>query len=393
MRVLFGSFRNSYGFVATGFLCTLLATLILPTTAFTAGQENSTGKPADGEGLPPLSSQKPVGELKGAPRWTVSIEAIVLGRTGGVNQTLVERVPGTVPFLATFITPGVEAFNSNQFQQSFSAGPKIRLMYRDDSGHGVEASYFNIFSQSATETVGPDSPRDWLVMRAPGIFWQTQDFRYQGMTWSSATNLYSAEVNGRLDLSSRVTALAGFRWLELNDKLQGTLTPADRTAPKWKQTCPFCDIFHITPDGPAGDYPPFWTTSTTNNLYGVQVGVDAKLLELGRFSLDGLIKIGLFDNNAAQITGVSLEKVVRPTAATTSHPAFVSEASLQLKYQLTKELALTAGYEALWLDDVALAPGQIQETYTSASGVRALGVNCESNVLFQGATFGLEYSF
>lgn len=58
-----------------------------------------------------------------------------------------------------------------------------------------------------------------------------------------------------------------------------------------------------------------------------------------------------------------------------------------------KGLALTAGYEALWLDGVALAPGQIQETYTSKSGVRALGVNCGSIVLFQGATFGLEYSF
>jgi hypothetical protein len=65
---------------------------------------------------------------------------------------------------------------------------------------------------------------------------------------------------------------------------------------------------------------------------------------------------------------------------------------LQLKYQLSKGLALKAGYEALWLDGVALAPGQIQETLTEAN-VRALGVNCASNVLFQGATFGLEYSF
>jgi hypothetical protein len=108
--------------------------------------------------------------------------------------------------------------------------------------------------------------------------------------------------------------------------------------------------------------PPFWNTGATNNLYGVQIGVDGKILELGRFSLDGLIKIGLFDNNAEQSTGVSLQKVVYPSAATTNHAAFASEASLELKYQLIKGLALKAGYEALWLDGLALAPGQIQET-------------------------------
>ena len=118
-----------------------------------------------------------------------------------------------------------------------------------------------------------------------------------------------------------------------------------------------------------------------------------KILELGRFSLDGLIKIGIFDDAARQSTGVSLEKVVYPSKATTNHAAFVSEASFQLKYQVIKGLALKAGYEALWLDGVALAPGQIQETSTAPSSVRALGVHCGSSVLFQGATAGLEYSF
>ncbi len=317
-----------------------------------------------------------------------------MARTGGANQTLVERVPGTVPFLTTYTTPGVEAFNSNEFQQGFAAGPKIGLTYRAESGYGLEISYFNIFTQSASNTTGPDSPADWLVMRAPGAFWQTQDFAYQGMTWTSSTNLYSAEINARRDLSSRVTVLAGVRWLQLNDKLVGTLTPPDMTAPLWKQTCKTCNIFQIFPGGTAGDYPPFWTTSATNNLYGVQVGVAGNILELDRFSLDGVLKAGLFDNIASQVTGVSLEKIVYPASATVNRLAFVGEGSLQLKYQLRKDLALKAGYEALWLAGVALAPAQIEETHTSALGVvSARGVNTGSNVLFQGFTFGLEYSF
>jgi hypothetical protein len=190
-----------------------------------------------------------------------------------------------------------------------------------------------------------------------------------------------------------VTALAGFRWFQLNDNLQGTLTPADRTAPTWKTTCPLCNLFQVTPDGPIGNLPPFWNAGTTNNLYGVQLGLDGKILEFGRFSLDGRITIGLFDNNAEQSTGVSIAKVVHPTTATANGVAFVSEASLQLKYRVMQGLSLKAGYEVLWLVGVALAPGQIKETFASPSVVRALGVNHGSNVLFHGATFGLEYSF
>jgi len=229
----------------------------------------------------------------------------------------------------------------------------------------VELLYFNIFNQSATNATGPDTPADWLVMKAPGIFWQTQDFPYQAMAWTDITNLYSAEANGRLALSIRVTVLAGFRWLQLNDTLQGMLSPTDRTAPSWKNgcnpnNCTLIDVAQAAPSGQAGNYPPFRNTNTANNLYGFQIGVDGKTFELGRFSIDGQVKIGLFDNNAEQSTGVSLKKVVYPASATANHAAFVSEAGLQLKYRLMDGLALKAGYEVLWLDGVALVPGQIQ---------------------------------
>jgi hypothetical protein len=365
----------------------------LPCAAFAAIFLPIAASAANDRAFAPTSAQSQVDQPTSAPQWTISVEGIVLERLGGVDRTLVARVPGRVPFLATSIAPGVAAFNSNQFQQGFSAGPKIGLTYHDDSGFGVEVSYFNIFNQSATASIGPDNPADWLVMRAPGGFWQTQDFPYQAMTWSASTNLYSAEVNGHYDLSHRVTVLAGFRWFQLNDTLQGTLTPSDRTAPEWKTTCPFCDLFQVTPDGPIGSLPPFWNTGTTNNLYGVQLGVDGKILEFDRFSLGGRITVGLFDNNAQQSTGVSIQKIVYPTSAAANGAAFVSEASLQVKYRVMDGLSLKAGYEVLWLVGVALAPEQIQQTYSAPSNVHALGINHGSNVLFQGATFGLEYSF
>ena len=119
-------------------------------------------------------------------------------------------------------------------------------------------------------------------------------------------------------------------------------------------------------------------------------------LEHGRFSIDGLVKAGIFDNNAEESTVPSIYKIVRPTSASTNHAAFVGETGLQCKYQVTKGLLLKAGYEAIWLQGVALAPGQIQETCTTSLTpvtVQALGINCNSGVFYHGATAGLEYSF
>ena len=202
---------------------------------------------------------------------------------------------------------GSEAFNSSQFQPGFSAGPKIDLIYRGDNGYGAELSYFNIFNQSATHATGPDTPADWFVM-LPAVSRKRRISRTKRWYGATSRNLYGAEANGRLALSSRVTLLAGFRWLKLNDTLEDTLSPADRTAPTWKNVCnpsncTLIDVAQASPSGQAGNYPPFWNTNTANNLYGFQIGVDGKIFELGRFSIDGQVKIGLFDNNRGAVDG------------------------------------------------------------------------------------------
>ena len=192
--------------------------------------------------------------------------------------------------------------------------------------------------------------------------------------------------------------LVGFRWLQLSENLQGTIPPADILRPDWKKNDPSFTIFDvagITTGAAAGSYPPFWNTSTTNNLYGFQIGADGKLFERSHFSINGLIKAGAYLNHASELTGVSLAKTVYESGASTNHAAFVGEGGMQCKYQVTSAITLKIGYEILWLAGVALAPGQIQETYTiySPTNVYTRGVNSRSDVLFHGATAGLEFSF
>ena len=345
---------------------------------------------------------------KSASNWVLSIEAIALERSNNsVNQPLVSALPGSYTFGQTAGIPGSEVFNSNQFQQGRAVGPKLTLDYLGDSDYGFTLSYFNTQNINASHTIGPSNPGDWYIMKAPG-FWQTQDFSYQGMTWGSTTSLYSAEANAKLKVSDSFTLLAGLRWLQLKDSLVGSLSPADQNVPLWKTGgCPLGGgpgISDITlPQtlqtcasgvGMSG-YPPFWSTTTINNLLGLQFGAEGTFFEIGRLSLGGSLKAGVFNNQATQSNSVSITKIMYSSSATSNQAAYSGEGVLQLKYLIADGLAIKMGYQLLWLDRVAFAPGQIPYVYSGSNptSITARGVNAGANILFQGGTVGMEYLF
>ncbi|MGJ4907253.1 hypothetical protein [Bradyrhizobium sp. HKCCYLS2033] len=247
---------------------------------------------------------------------------------------------------------------------------------------------------TAVRSTGPETPAQWLVMKAPGSFWQTQDYSYQSMVWRDDTRLHSLEAEARLELSPRTTLLLGVRWLQLRDQLQGTLTPDDLGEPAWKllgavtlpNAVPLANSSIVV-------NPPFWTTTTMNNLYGIQVGARSELWQIGRLSVEGVIKAGLYDNRSRQTTLVSMAKQLFPASAATSAAAFVAEGGLVAKYRLTGSVTLKFGVDALWFDGVALAPAQIQKVSTTPTSVSASGVDHRGTTLFRGMSFELDYAF
>lgn len=346
-------------------------------------------------------------------RWTVSLEAVAYERSNGVSQTLVSRLPGaTTTFRETQAMAGTEAFNSDQFDQGHAVGPRFALTYRLDAGPRLELSYLAVLNLDARRTVGPDDPVNWYVMRAPG-FWQTQDFYYQGMSWAATTDLYDLQANARFAFSTNLELLAGFRWLRLNDSLTGSLTPADRNEPAWKTgacatgtSAPeiLASIEGMTLPGTAqacaagaavNGYPSFWTTSTTNDLFGIQAGAEGTFLTVGRLALGGVAKAGVYDNRVRQSAAVSMAKQVYHASARGDRIAFVGQGVVHATYTVTRNLSGKFGYELLWLDRVALAPGQISETVSGANPTSetATGVNTGSSVLLHGFTAGFVYSF
>jgi hypothetical protein len=307
-------------------------------------------------------------------RWTASAEFITLDRIGTVNQTLVTTYPGAPNPTGQYIVgQGTDQVYSSDLTQCFAGGPKVGLLRHGDNGYNLELSFFEIdgWNNSASVASGTNTTPIFVAPGAPLEFVQTTDYTNQYMVWRYATRLNNAELNLRWDFCPRVTMLAGFRWVNLSEQLQGTLPPYRSV--------------------------PFWDNTTRNNLCGLQIGEDWKLLDRGRLSIDGVVKAGIFDNIADETTDVSIYQVVHGESASTNHAAFLGEIGVQCKYEVTRKLSLKIGYEAMWLEGVALAPGQIPKTFSNTTwpvgSVAALGVDSRSGVFYHGATAGLEYAF
>ena len=117
---------------------------------------------------------------------------------------------------------------------------------------------------------------------------------------------------------------------------------------------------------------------TDNQLCGGQIGADLKMWEEGGpLRIDSVIKAGLYNNNASDL----LES--------RSQLAFVGEIGVNIIYQCCDHVALSAGYELLWLDGLAVASDQIPHIdLTTLSGLTTSG-----NAFYHGAMFSVNCSW
>jgi hypothetical protein len=355
-------------------------------TAITLGQNDPAAYrliTGDAEESPPMNSGTTMDEAQGfdscnpgccdagcsqrcyCPRWTASADFIILDRLGTKSQTLVRRV------IRDEQTSGItDVLNSDDFHQGFYGGPRVGLIRHGDCCYDIELLYFQIDGWKSSRSVAPEldslpdgathPSEEGLLFSVPGY----NIYTYDSIRFDYTSKLYNAEINVRWNPCCRVTMLAGFRWVELRENLEGSFMPY---------------LFES-----------FWNTNTNNNLYGFQIGADAKVVDRGCFSIDGLVKAGIFGNHAEQSSFLRGEEYTGFGSASTNHTAFLGELGLQCKYQVSCHLTLRAGYEAIWLQGVALAPGQIPVTNVYENEV---GINTSGGVFYHGATAGFEYSF
>ena len=184
------------------------------------------------------------------------------------------------------------------------------------------------------------------------------------------SKLYNGEVNLRRPIKPWLTVLAGFRWVELEDAYFAQGTEAILSTP-------FSEAIRAH-----------------NHLYGSQIGVDVVLLkEQERFQIHGIAKTGLFYNAASQNSTFSNPGgALGPYSADASgsHASFLGEVGLMASQRINEHAVLRFGYEAMWIDGVALGPRQIPSTDLGAG---TADIETGGGVFFHGANLGLEFTW
>jgi hypothetical protein len=309
-----------------------------------------SGGPGDPAGTQPgyatAGGDDSAGSAECATRLTVMSGAVFLHRSLAPHEPLVQE----------FSIPPTPLLDAHDLGLQWAAGTRIEALLSLDERWAAELVYLGISDWGATQsfTGSPDLP-----LYVPGL---SQAFIFQDATARYLSDLYSGELNLRDKFSRHITLLAGFRYLSLRDKIvlsgESTVFPNQGTA--------------------------MMAAQTMNNLYGFQIGADVTVPQfIDRLSINGIVKAGIYGNDVDLTqtmtgTGVFSDSFF---SASRGQASFVGEVALRPSYSLNGHFSVFGGYDALWLEAVALAPPHLPPTSA---------IHASRTAFYNGATIGLE---
>lgn len=273
------------------------------------------------------------------PLWTVNVGAVYLHRSTPQPSLLVETWDSS----ATLLDAG--DFNFYYWK----AGPDISAVRRLKGCGFFDAvgfRYFDVQGFQANSSIITDTAWRFPLSR------RTLPNASIDSTYNS--RLSSAELNlHRQSRFDRLTWLAGFRWIGLQEDLNMAVS--------------------LGPGGPPG----YYTYATKNNLYGGQVGANLIALDWGApFRLNCCAKAGVFGNAAANQYDItdSFGTYRLLSADRNTQVAFVGDVAVTVVSQVTEHIALQGGYQLLWVRGAAIAGDQaVVADYTTGSGISSRG--------------------
>ena len=284
--------------------------------------------------------------------WVAQVDALWLWR-------------GNVPSVPLFTDPaGGVALDANEVNPTAATGPRVGLIRKIGECHAIEGTWLNVGTFEGTRDLPPG---DYASVSLGGLPPYSDIVGATVSTWSM---FRSAELNGRAWYGGPITWLAGFRWIEWDDRMSIAATDATDTTSQF--------------DATAG-----------NNLYGAQFGADVGFWNShGLFRVDGIGKAGVYYNRAAyqRTNAVATDAfgAVDPlgsAAAAADTVSFMGEVGVNASVSITRWLSWRAGYSVFWLAGVATAPQQFDASDLSAGTGT---VNTDGSVLLHGVTTGLE---
>ena len=280
-------------------------------------------------------------EFSGFPTVSLAADLVVLQRSAPAAQSIL------------FDDLSNPLLDASDFGSPTRAGARLNLTFFDDCDWHYMIDLFVLGEMSSQRMVDTSGGVDL--------------FFYQGVaadpvdTALFRSELDTGEFNVRRRLCPQLALLAGVRYLKLSEDLDFNL------------------------GGASGGY----TSQSDNRLFGCQLGAEA-VLPLGGFGrLFATGKYGIYNdrfNVAAQATSGGLPISISVHDDMT---AFVGEYNVGWEVQTVPCMTLRFGYQALWLNDVALATDQLNQ-YDIFTGNGSVS---KGNALYHGGFGGLVFTF
>jgi hypothetical protein len=276
---------------------------------------------------------------EGFPAYTITATSLILHRTDAKSPALVQNA-----------STGATLLEGQGLNPGWAVGPKFDVTMNFASGYQFEFIFFGLEGWHTSNT---------LTAAGNGLevpIFSGDRFSHLETTYSS--RLFNQELNSKHQLVGPINILSGFRAIELNENLSfaGSGSTTNGTA----------------------------NLKTRNWLLGLQIGAEASLVQRGRFSLDCFAKAGIYINPARLTTNQTGNVSLPSGSSDYAHEAFAGDVGLNANYFLGRGWTSTVGYQALWLDRVALAPNQ---------AATLPNVNVNGDAFFQGVNLGLIKEF
>ena len=271
--------------------------------------------------------------------------------------------------LITDAETGETLFTAEQATNGGSA-PGLEIKYGFEGPLDREWEFRTILADFDTDT---DVPGPGLASPLfPGAGVANFNYAYD-------QQLLSFELNTKRRLAPGITFLAGPRYFSFKENVTST-------------------IDSVAIPGPVGATPVVPTTTVasreaTNGLIGLQAGLDLRYPIAQQLYTTGFIRTGGYYNptevSSSQGTFVNgaLFDSIPDATSTFSTGSFLAEVGGRLYVDLYKDsVSAYAGYEATWIDGVALAPS----AFLSPPGGE---VDTRNTIFFQAVTFGIRMDF
>jgi len=310
-------------------------------------------------------------------QWTFETEALFLKR----NQT--RGVPTSV---SSTTSDDRVLLGTNDLRFGFRPGARFTLGYHPDPMNTFEVVYFGLhnFSDKAKVTcplaTDPSDSNCIDPVFEDGSFKSTGDFEdaFQHKI-KYESRLHNVELNYKRHFSPwgnlHPSLLIGFRYLSVPEKF--TLFTAD--------------------SGPPPSDPGKYNIKTTNYLFGLQLGGVGTYRFNPSFDLGLRFKAGLFANIAKQRTNFVNDLDDSPdsddiekTSKRRTNAAGVADAGLFATWNFNPNIALTAGYQILYVAGLALAPEQLASTNSVGAFSQ---LDTSGSAFYHGPSVGLKVSW